>query len=606
MLKELELFNKLWPLIRSHQWLTFTILCLGALASLAESISISLMIPLLQSFESDTFETAHQTELIKLLNVFFGWIASDYKLVVIALVITLAILVKSVLAYLNKALFSRLNQQISHQLRSKIFSKLLNVKYSFLEKKNSGDLLNLLSTESWKVGYALEMLANIVISAFTLFIFALILLLISWQLVVLVALSNLLISVVVNHITYRSKQLGKYAVEANSSLNALMYEGLTGMRTIRVLNRENYEQHRFETQSIKVRTVFWRLDLLYGIVDPLHEGLSAILIVAILVVSLVYKLTALSAILTFMFMLYRLQPHIKLIDAYRVNLLAADGGVNAVMSFVDWQDDHCPTRGYTSFTELEQGIVFDRVSFRYGSSDSFALKDISLHIPSKKTTALVGPSGAGKSTLMNLICRFYDATSGNIYADQRLLQQLNVEDWRGQIALVSQDAHIFSSTIRENIAYGRLNATEDDIIQAAKQANAHEFICDLNEGYDTLVGDCGIKLSDGQRQRLVLARAIVRNPSILILDEATNALDTLSEHLIQEALDRFKHERTVIVIAHRLSTIEQADQIVVFNKGEIAERGTLRELLNNRGLFNQLYQLQHKGSLNNTGYGVSI
>jgi subfamily B ATP-binding cassette protein MsbA len=246
---------------------------------------------------------------------------------------------------------------------------------------------------------------------------------------------------------------------------------------------------------------------------------------------------------------------------------------------------------------LERGITFEQVCFRYGASRSSALNNLSFQIDAGKVTALVGPSGAGKSTLINLICRFYEATAGEIYADDVPLTQIDIQNWRSHIAIVNQEIHIFDTTVKENIAYGRLDATEADIVMAAKQAHAHEFIVELPLGYDTPVGDRGLRLSGGQRQRLALARAIVRDPDILILDEATNALDTLSEHLIQQALDQFSRDRTVIVIAHRLSTIEQADKIVVLDKGEVVEQGTLSQLIDNNSLFNKLYQLQYRHAL---------
>jgi subfamily B ATP-binding cassette protein MsbA len=284
------------------------------------------------------------------------------------------------------------------------------------------------------------------------------------------------------------------------------------------------------------------------------------------------------------------------LDSTRVGLTALTSSVQDVMYFLDTSDKPYITSGHLPIKNLEQGIYFESVNFRYNPLEELALKDISICIPRGKTTAVVGPSGAGKSTLIGLICRFYDVTSGEIYVDNCPLRELNLTDWRNQIAIVSQDVYMFSTSVLENIAYGRLDATEDEIIEAAKLANAHEFIMQLPEGYDTKVGDRGIRLSGGQRQRIALARAIVRNPQILILDEATNALDSISEHLIQEALNTLSQNRTVIVIAHRLSTIEQAEQIIVINEGRVAEQGNLQQLLEHDGLFAQLYHLQYRNT----------
>lgn len=217
-------------------------------------------------------------------------------------------------------------------------------------------------------------------------------------------------------------------------------------------------------------------------------------------------------------------------------------------------------------------------------------------IPAGKTTALVGPSGAGKSTLIKLILRMYDPTKGAIYVDDYNLREMDIKSWRGRIAVVSQDVYVFDTTVRENIAYGRLEATEAEIITAAKLAEAHDFICEFPQGYDTHVGNRGIRLSGGERQRIALARAIVRNPDILILDEATNALDSISEHLIQQALETLSQDRTVIVIAHRLSTVEHADHIIVLEEGRVREQGNMECLLQRNGLYAQLYNLQNRVS----------
>jgi len=253
--------------------------------------------------------------------------------------------------------------------------------------------------------------------------------------------------------------------------------------------------------------------------------------------------------------------------------------------------------GERPYVALKDRIRFDRVTFYYDDPDRPALRDVSLSIPVGKTTALVGPSGAGKSTLIHLVFRFYDPTGGEVLLDDEPLRSVRLEAWWSRIALVSQDVHMFNASVRENIAYGRLDATDEDIVAAAKLADAHGFIRELPQGYDTCVGDRGVRLSGGQKQRIALARAVVRNAQILILDEATNALDAISDNLIQEALDTLSDGRTVVVIAHRLSTVERADHIIVLEEGRVAEEGDLDDLLAKNGLFARLYKLQNKSAL---------
>lgn len=566
------------------------------MSSLSEGLGISLFIPFLQNLDQAPNQAVNDNALSGSLNLLFNFVPPSHRLIIIPLCIFGAIVLKSVLAYCNSILLAWLNSRIGHRLRNSIFDQLLSVSYSFLETKDSGKLLNTLATETWRTTQALGILVNLITSLCTTSAYLVLLLLISWKLTVLVSLLMGLISLIIQWVTRQSKFLGQRAVQANADLGVRMYEGLAGMRTIRAFGREPYEQKRFEQVSQQVRDRFMKLDLLTGAVNPLYEVLSAFLVLSVMVIALLQDRTALPTLLTFLFMLYRLQPQIQQLDSSRVGLNTLASAVDDVMLFLDESDKLYIRSGQIPSSDFQQAIALEAVSFRYYPQDQLALQDISLCIPRGKTTALVGPSGAGKSTLINLICRFYDATEGEIYVDGRSLKELELTSWRNRIAIVSQDIYIFANTITQNIAYGRLEATEAEVIAAAKQANAHEFISQLPQGYNTKVGDRGIRLSGGQRQRLALARAIIRNPEILILDEATNALDTISEHLIQEALNSFSYNRTVIVIAHRLSTIEQADQIIVLEKGKVVEQGNLQYLLQLNGLFAQLHRLQYQHS----------
>jgi ATP-binding cassette, subfamily B, bacterial MsbA len=409
-----------------------------------------------------------------------------------------------------------------------------------------------------------------------------------------VSVAIVLISLTIQFVTRQAKSIGQVAVQANQSLADRMWEGLGGMRVIRAFGREGYEQKRFDRASERVQRSFFKLEMISGIVSPLSETLSAALLLLILVVALRANQTALPTLLTFVFILYRLQPKVKQIDGARVALASLTGSIAEVTALLDRSDKPYLISGHVPFQGLEQEIQFKEVTFHYNTHEPPAIQKISLCIPHGKTTAFVGPSGAGKSTLINLLCRFSDPTIGEIYVDGCPLRQLQLHSWRDRFAIVSQDIYMFSTTIRENIAYGRLDATDDEIIKAAQLANADEFIRQFPSGYETHIGDRGVRLSGGQRQRIALARAIIRDPEILILDEATNALDSIAEDLIQEALKTLSRNRTVIVIAHRLSTIEQADQIIVLNQGQVVEQGNLQQLLAHQGLFTQLYQLQNR------------
>jgi len=292
-------------------------------------------------------------------------------------------------------------------------------------------------------------------------------------------------------------------------------------------------------------------------------------------------------------LLYRLQPRVIAVDAARVNLLAQSSAVREVISLLNRADKPYVHSGGIPFKTLQQGISFDSVHFGY-SNASAALRDVSFCIPQGKVTAIVGPSGAGKTTIIHLICRLYDAIDGNIYIDGVPLRELDLTSWRGRIALAGQDTYVFNTTVRENILVGRPEAASRDIQEAAIQANAHEFICSLPGGYDTKLGDRGLRLSGGQRQRIALARALLRDPEILLLDEATNALDSVSETAIQQTLKNSRPNRTIVIVAHRLSTVRNADQLVLLKNGTVVEQSHPQVLLEMNGVFAELSRLQRK------------
>ena len=296
--------------------------------------------------------------------------------------------------------------------------------------------------------------------------------------------------------------------------------------------------------------------------------------------------------MTFLVLLYRLQPRIKQFDADRVALDALSASVEEVRSLLDESDKPYLRSGTRVLASIEKGIIFENVSFQYDSGKSAALKQVTCSINIGETTAFVGPSGAGKSSLISLICRFYDPSSGRLLIDGVPLPELDLAWWRSQIAVVSQEVYLFNASVAENIAYGKLDATREELVEAARKAHAMEFIEELPNGFETILGDQGIRLSGGQRQRLALARAFIRDPQILILDEATNSLDLISEGVVQDALEQFGRNRTVLIVAHRISTIEHADKIIVLDSGRVVESGTVPQLLAAGGLFSRFYALQ--------------
>ncbi len=596
-MKSTGVIKKLFPLINLYPWAIPVIIILGILTSLSEGLGISLFIPFLQSLEPGNSQSGSGTFLGSILNRLFSDIPPSNRLLIIPLTIFGCVLLKNLLAYSSSLLSVWLYWHIGSQLVSKLFQQILRVSYSFLDSKQSGKLLNTLHTESWRTCDAISTIINLIINLSTILVFVVLLMLTSWQLTFLVAVALLGISLTIQQVTRQTKKLGRQAVEANDRLGNRMLEGFYGMRVIRAFGQEAYEYKRFEQLTNQASIAAFKLAKLYTISGPLSEVLSVALLVCIMIIALQNKAN-LPTLLTFIFMLYRLQPSVRKLDSDRVTLMGLLASVEDVVSLLEIPEQHFIRSGNIYSHGLKRSLTFKSVGFHYNATDKAALKEVSFSIPQGKTTAIVGPSGAGKSTLIGLICRFYDVTQGEIYIDEHPLRELDLVSWRNHIAIVSQDVYVFNTTVRENIAYGRLDATEAEIINAAKQANAHEFITKFPEGYDTILGDRGVRLSGGQRQRIALARAIVRDPQIFILDEATNALDSVSESLIQEAINTFGQNRTVIIIAHRLSTIEQADKILVLQEGQVVEQGNFQQLLQLNGLFSQLYHLQYGGVQN--------
>jgi subfamily B ATP-binding cassette protein MsbA len=302
-----------------------------------------------------------------------------------------------------------------------------------------------------------------------------------------------------------------------------------------------------------------------------------------------------ASLLTFFFVLFRFIPFVQDINGTRAFLSTLHGSANNIKNLLKTDDKNYFQNGHIKFKGLKTSINLVGVDFGYGD-ENLVLHNITLTIEKGKMTALVGASGAGKTTLADLIPRFYNATEGNVYIDETDIRLFEINSLRSQIAVVSQDTFIFNTSVWQNIAYGTPEATNEQIQEAAKLANALEFILEMPQGFNTQLGDRGVRLSGGQRQRIAIARALLRNPEILILDEATSALDSLSERLIQDSLEKLSVGRTVIAIAHRLSTISKADKVVVLEAGRIVEQGKYEELLGRQGKLWEYHQMQYYNS----------
>jgi subfamily B ATP-binding cassette protein MsbA len=583
----LEALRALFPLLRLKRWVVLLMIILGVLTALSEGLSISLFIPLVQN----QMGTGNPGIIGRITAIFQG-IPAETRLLWIGLSILLCVVLKNILSYSYSLLFQRVNASISHRLRCGIVHQLLSVSQSYLDTHDSGKLLNTLGTDTWRVSSAFAALASVIINICMALTLSLLLLVISWKLTLITGCLLVLISQIVQRLTRHAKQLSRQATAANASLSQRMLETFHGLRLIRAFGREKHEQDRFDAASREVSKIFLKLDRISGLVHPLSEVLAASLLLGILVVMAMRAPGQLAVSMTFLILLYRLQPRIRQLDGDRVALNALSASVEEVRNLLNETDKPYLRSGVRVPVSIDRGIAFENVSLHYDSGKRAALEQVTCSINMGETTALVGPSGAGKSSLISLICRFYDPSSGQLLIDGIPLRELDLTWWRNQIAVVSQDIYLFNASVAENIIYGKLDATREELLEAARKAHAVDFIEELPDGFETVLGDWGLRLSGGQRQRLALARAFIRDPKILILDEATNSLDLISEKVVQDALEHFGRGRTVLIIAHRISTIEHADRVIVLDAGRVVESGSVRELLAKGGLFSRFYALQ--------------
>ncbi|HMG14471.1 MAG TPA: ABC transporter ATP-binding protein [Saprospiraceae bacterium] len=498
--------------------------------------------------------------------------------------------------YFSLYFMSPVRVGIIRDIRQKLFSKILELPLSYFSEERKGDLMSRVTSDvqeiEWSILSVLEALFRepiIIMGALACLIY------ISPQLTIFAFAMILIIGLVIGTLTKTLKRQSTTVQESLGNVMTIIEEALGGLRIIKGFNAEKYTESKFIKENNHFKNTMVRLLRRRDLASPLSEWLG-VSIVAILIVygsSLVFghKMEA-ASFLAFLFAFFRvIDPSKNLSNAWS-NVQKGFAAMERVEKILHAdnliKEDPSPLEVKT----FAKSIRFDNVDFKYSNSDSYVLSDINLELYKGKSIALVGPSGAGKSTLMDLIPRFQDVYAGSIFIDGVDIRKYKLKDLRDLMGIVSQDAILFNDTIYNNIVFGQENITEDQVIAAAKIANAHDFISQTDQGYLTNVGDRGTKLSGGQRQRITIARAVLKNPPILLLDEATSALDSESERLVQQALTHLMQNRTSIVIAHRLSTIMDADEILVMRNGKIVERGTHNELMEQQGEYFGLVKLQ--------------
>jgi subfamily B ATP-binding cassette protein MsbA len=540
--------------------------------------------------------------LAEILHHFAGSGGSVALLIKFSLILLLVVLIKCASYARQSYLMNKFAYRTSVDLRQMLFKHVMSLSPSQFEKDTSG---NLLSRMTWDVAVLQESLgppiSEIIGSALAIVQAVALMFLCSWKLALIALCLAPLIAALIAGVGRVIKRLVVSIQGRLGDLNAHLTELLAGIRVIQSFTLEPYELERVFKLNQRYYQDSMRQILVAETVAPGVEFIGVFGMVIGVVIGGMLVLNGHMKVMPFMLFFFMANTAgNKFTRLARMNQLRqkVNGAGERVFELLDTQPTIRDAPNADPLPPVNGHVRFANLSFQYTEGRD-VLSDIDLEVSPGEVIALVGPSGAGKTTLVNLLPRFYEPTAGKLLVDGHDLQDVTLASLREQVGIVPQETMLFSGTIRDNIRYGRLAATEDDIVEAAKAANAMEFIQEMPEGLDTVVGERGTRLSGGQRQRVAIARALLKNPRILILDEATSALDTGSEHLVQQALERLMESRTTFVIAHRLSTIQRATRIVVLNQGRIEEVGSHAQLLQKDGLYNRLYEMQfHSGEKN--------
>ncbi|MFA6831979.1 MAG: ABC transporter ATP-binding protein [Bacteroidaceae bacterium] len=585
-------------------------LVLNVLSAILNIFSFSLIIPILQIlFKMDQkiyqfipWDTA-DTLKDKVVNNFYYYInhmisiyGESTTLLIIGVFLAVTTLLKTASIYGSIAVMIPLSNGVVRDIQRKIYSKLLSLPIGFYSEERKGDIMARMSGDVNEVERSITGSLNMLIkNPILITAYFITLIVISWQLTIFTIVVLPIMGFIIGRVGRSLKRKSTKAQQALSDTLTHLEETLGGLRIIKAFLAEKKMNEKYSELTDNFRNTVTRVNMRQQMSGPMGEFLGTCLIVSVLwfggtlILQNNSPIEAPSFIYYLVILFSILQPFKDLTKA-TYSIPRGMASMERIDKILGAENPITEIKDPENMDPFNKEIEFKHVDFSYG--DKQVLKDINLKVPFGKTIALVGQSGSGKSTLVDLIPRFYDVDKGEIIIDGHNIKSLRISDLRLQMGNVNQEAILFNDSFFNNIAFGVENATLDKVMEAAKIANAHDFIMENTEGYDALVGDRGGKLSGGQRQRISIARAILKNPPILILDEATSALDTESEKLVQEALDHLMKNRTTIAIAHRLSTIKNADEICVMNEGAIVERGTHQELIELGGYYKRLNDMQ--------------
>ena len=573
-------------------------------------INFTVLIPLLQILFDQAEVTKSVTELPDftfsdkyfrdLFYYYFGAIIrSEGKLQALYFicgVIVVSVFLSNIFSYLASLLQARVRVNVITNLRNTVFNRVTNFDLGYFTESRKGDIMSRITTDVQQIEVTVVNTLKVLFKEPLLIIgYFFVLFRMSGELTLYTLLLLPISGGVIGYIAKRLKKRAKRSQESLGRMTGILDETISGMRIVKAFAARSYILNKFADEVRRYARHNFKMSAKYNMAGPISEFLGVAFLSLILLVggqmvlSNDAPLDAAQFIVFLIIFSQVLNPAKSLSNAFS-NIQRGLVSGERVFYLIDTHPSVKEVENPRSLTGLEEGIRFENVSFAY--KEKRVLKNIDLVIPKGKIVALVGPSGGGKSTIADLIPRFYDPVEGRVLLDNRDLKEYKLDDLRRMMGIVTQESILFNDTVFQNISFGKPDASPEDVQEAAKIANAHDFIVKMEEGYDTLIGERGTKLSGGQRQRISIARAVLKNPPILILDEATSALDSESEKLVQGAIYHLMQNRTTLVIAHRLSTIQNADEIIVVQEGEILQRGDHRTLIEEGGLYLKLIEMQ--------------
>lgn len=539
-------------------------------------------------------------------NLYLPWIIKDMidkvlaekdmaMLNIISASIVIVFAIRGFFYFWQSYLVSYIGQRVVVDVREVMFRKFQRMPMAYFDKHQTGETMSYVTNDVAAIQSALvDNLIEFFTEAAILVGSIVLMLYIDWKLTLLTLITVPMVGYAMRIFGRKIKRAGALIQERMADITALLQESISSIRVVKSFVREEYEIKRFCEENLLNFQAVMKNVKLTSMLTPTVEFLAAVAVTLIVwfggyeVVQGIMSAGSLVAFLTYA---VNLANPVKRLSRIYGRMQQAMAAIDRIFSVLDMEETVNDKPNAVAMPKVSGKVTVENVTFSYDDKHN-ALENVSFEVTPGQMIAFVGPSGAGKSTIANLIPRFYDVNTGSIKIDGYDIRDVTLNSLREQIGIVPQETLLFSTTVMENIRYGRLDATDDEVISAAKAANADKFICDLPKGYQTQIGERGLNLSGGQRQRMAIARAMLKNPQILILDEATSALDTESEKIVQAALDELMVGRTSFVIAHRLSTIFAADQIFVIDKGRICEHGTHAELLELGGLYSNLYNIQ--------------